>query len=268
MMDAVTVLLVVFAFVLGTVIGSFLNVVVYRVPRGESLVRPKSHCPECGSPIRTRHNVPLFGWLVLRGRCADCGTRISVRYPLVELGTGVAFAVVLARLVQLHLLSAGPAFAWFTAAGIALALIDLDCRRLPNAIVLPSYPVLAVALVGSAWWQGDWWSLARAGIGCAVLLTFFGSLVLIYPAGMGLGDVKLAGVIGLVLGYLSWTALVIGAFLGFLLGAVVGVAVIAAGRGTRKSAVPFGPFMIAGALIALFVAGPIARLHLLPFTSG
>ena len=268
MIRPVAVLLAVFAFVLGAVIGSFLNVVVYRVPRGESLVRPDSHCPECSSPIRARHNVPLLGWLVLRGRCADCGTRISVRYPLVELGTGVAFAVVAARLAQLHLLSAVPAFFWFTAVGIALALIDLDCRRLPNAIVLPSYPVLAVALAGSAWWQHDWWSLARAGIGCAALLTFFGSLVLLYPAGMGLGDVKLAGVIGLVLGYLSWTALVIGAFLGFFLGAVVGVAVIATGRGSRKSAVPFGPFMIAGALLALFLAGPLARWHLLPFSGG
>ena len=265
MMGRVAVLLAVLAFVFGAVIGSFLNVVVYRVPRGESLVRPESHCPECGRPIRARHNVPVLGWLVLRGRCADCGTRISVRYPAVELGTGVAFAVVAARLAQLHLLSAVPAFMYFTAAGIALALVDLDCRRLPNAIVLPSYPVLAVALAASAWWQHDWWSLARAGIGCAALLTFFGSVVLIHPAGMGLGDVKLAGVIGLVLGYLSWSALVIGAFLGFLLGAVVGVAVIASGRGNRKTAVPFGPFMIAGALIALFVAGPLARLHLLPF---
>jgi leader peptidase (prepilin peptidase)/N-methyltransferase len=263
MMGRVAVLLAVPAFVFGAVIGSFLNVVVYRVPRGESLVRPESHCPECGHPIRARHNVPVLGWLVLRGRCADCGTRISVRYPAVELGTGVAFALVTWRLLELDLLSAVPALLYFTAAGIALALIDLDCRRLPNAIVLPSYPVLAVALAGSAWWQHDWWSLARAGIGAAALLTFFGAVVLIHPAGMGLGDVKLAGIVGAVLGYLSWNALVIGAFLGFFLGAVVGVAVIASGRGNRKTTVPFGPFMIAGALIALFVAGPVARLHLL-----
>jgi leader peptidase (prepilin peptidase)/N-methyltransferase len=268
MTDRAAVLLLVLALVLGVAIGSFLNVVVYRVPRGESLSRPRSHCPACRAPIRPQHNVPVLGWLVLRGRCADCRVRIPVRYPLVELGTGVAFAVVTARLAGLHLLSAAPAFLYFTAAGIALALIDLDCRRLPNAIVLPSYPVLAIALAASAWWQHDWWSLARAGIGCAALLTFFGAVVLAHPAGMGLGDVKLAGVIGAVLGYLSWNALVIGAFLGFFLGAVVGVAVIATGRGNRKSAVPFGPFMIAGALLALFVAGPIARLHVLPFGTG
>jgi leader peptidase (prepilin peptidase)/N-methyltransferase len=262
MMMRVAVLLLAVAFVFGIAIGSFLNVVIYRVPRGESLVRPASHCPACRGPIRPQHNVPVLGWLVLRGRCADCRTRIPVRYPLVELGTGLAFVAVAARLGQLHLFSALPAYLYFTAIGIALALIDLDCRRLPNAIVLPAYPVLAVALAGSAWWQHDWWSLARAGIGAAALLAFFGAVVLVHPAGMGLGDVKLSGVIGAVLGYLSWSALVIGAFLGFLLGAVVGVAVIASGRGNRKTAVPFGPFMIAGTLLALFVAGPIARLHL------
>ena len=249
-------------FVYGVVIGSFLNVVIYRVPRSESLLRPGSHCPSCNAPIRAQHNVPVLAWLMLRGRCADCRTRIPVRYPLVELGTGVAFVAVSARLAQLHLVSAVPAFLWFTAIGIALSAIDLDVRRLPNAIVLPSYPVLAVALTGSAWWQHDWWSLARAGIGAAALLAFFFTVVLIHPAGMGLGDVKLSGLIGAVLGYLSWTALVFGAFLGFLLGAVVGVVVIATGRGTRKSALPFGPFMILGAMLALFLAGPIAALHL------
>jgi leader peptidase (prepilin peptidase)/N-methyltransferase len=249
-------------FVYGVVVGSFLNVVAYRVPRSESLLRPGSHCPSCRAPIRARHNVPVLGWLVLRGRCADCGTRISVRYPVLELGTGVAFVAVTARLAQLHLVSAVPAFLWFTAVGIALAAIDLDVRRLPNSIVLPSYPVLAVASAGSAWWQHDWWSLARAGIGAAALLAFFFAIVFIYPAGMGLGDVKLSGLIGAILGYLSWTALVVGAFLGFFLGAVVGVAVLASGRGNRKTPIPFGPFMIAGALLAVFLAGPVARLPL------
>jgi leader peptidase (prepilin peptidase)/N-methyltransferase len=258
----VDVLLLAAAFVLGVVIGSFLNVVVYRVPRGESLVRPGSHCPACGAPIRARPNVPVLGWLVLHGRCADCRTGIPVRYPLVELGTGVVFLAVTARLEQLGLRGALPAFGYFSAIGIALALIDLDVHRLPNAIVLPSYPVLALALAGSAWWQGDWWPLARAGIGAGALLVFFGVVWLIHPAGMGFGDVKLSGLIGGVLGYLSWTALVFGAFLCFLLGAVVGVVLIATGRGTRKSALPFGPFMILGAMLALFLAGPIGRLHL------
>jgi leader peptidase (prepilin peptidase) / N-methyltransferase len=181
--------------------------------------------------------------------------RVPVRYPLVELGTGVAFVAVALRLEQLSLRGALPAFLYFTAIGIALTLIDLDVRRLPNAIVLPSYPVLALALAGSAWWRHDWSPLARAGAGAAALLLFFGALWRIHPAGLGLGDVKLSGLVGGVLAYLSWNALVLGALLGFLLGAVLGVTVMASGRGNRKTPLPFGPFMVLGTLLALFLAG-------------
>jgi leader peptidase (prepilin peptidase) / N-methyltransferase len=246
---------------LGLLVGSFLNVVIHRVPRGGSLLRPGSRCPACERPIRARHNIPVFGWLLLRGRCADCGARISPRYPLVELATGLLFAAVTVRLDTLDQLSALPAYLYFTAAGIALAMIDLDCRRLPNAIVLPSYPVLAVLLAVAAGARGEWWPLARAGLAAAALLGFFLAVALAYPAGMGLGDVKLAGVVGGVLGYLSWAALAIGAFLGFLLGAIIGVALVAAGRGGRKTMVPFGPFMITGALVAVFAADPIATFY-------
>ncbi|WP_410638762.1 prepilin peptidase [Amycolatopsis sp. lyj-346] len=249
--------LVVAAAVLGLLVGSFLNVVIHRVPRGESVVRPPSRCPGCGQGIRARHNVPVFGWLVLRGRCAGCGARISVRYPLVELGTAALFALLAVRLDPPDL----PAFLYFGAIGIALAVIDLDCRRLPNAIVLPSYPVLLVLLTASAWWRGDWWSLARAGIGGAALFGFYLLLALAYPAGMGFGDVRLAGILGGVLASLSWPALLIGAFGGFLLGAVAGVVVLAAGKGGRKTALPFGPFMIAAALVAIFAAGPLGQAY-------
>jgi len=245
---------------LGLAVGSFLNVVVYRVPRGESLVTPGSRCPSCGRPVRARHNVPVLGWLVLRGRCADCGAPIGGRYPLVEAATGLVFPAVALRLSQLHLLSALPAYLYFAAAGIALALIDLDVRRLPNSIVLPSYPVLAALLAGSAAWQHDWWSLARAAIGAAALLGCYLAVALAYPAGMQFGDVKLAGIVGGVLAYLSWSTLLIGAFGAFVLGSAVGLAVIASGRGGRKTALPFGPFMIAAAILAMFVAEPVARL--------
>jgi leader peptidase (prepilin peptidase)/N-methyltransferase len=253
--------LLVLLTVFGLAVGSFLNVVVHRVPRRESLVAPGSHCPRCDAPIRAWHNVPVLGWLVLRGRCADCGTPISPRYPLVELGTGLVFAAIAWRLGQLHLLSALPAYLWFAGIGIALALIDLEVRRLPNAIVFPSYPVVVVLLATSAAWQHDWWSLVRACLGALALFAFYFVLVLMHPAGMGWGDVKLSGVVGLVLAYLSWTALLVGAFAGFLLGAVVGVAVMATGRGGRKTALPFGPFMIAGALLAIFIASPIATWY-------
>jgi leader peptidase (prepilin peptidase)/N-methyltransferase len=249
--------LVVAAAVLGLLVGSFLNVVIHRVPRGESVVRPPSRCPGCGQDIRARHNVPVVGWLVLRGRCAGCGTRISVRYPLVELGAAVLFALLALRLDPPDL----PAFLYFGAIGIALALIDLDCRRLPNAIVLPSYPVLVVLLTASAWWRGDGWSLARAGIGGAALFGFYLLLALAYPAGMGFGDVRLAGLLGGILAYLSWPALLVGAFGGFLLGAVAGVVVLATGKGGRKTALPFGPFMIAAALVAVFAAGPLGQAY-------
>jgi leader peptidase (prepilin peptidase)/N-methyltransferase len=246
---------------LGLAVGSFLNVVIYRVPRSESLITPSSRCPSCDSAIRHRHNIPVLGWLVLRGRCADCGVRIGGRYPLVEVATAVLFVAVTLQMNQLHLLSALPAYLYFAAVGTALAVIDLDWRRLPNAIVLPSYPVVAVLLTLSAAWEHDWWALARAAIGAAALFAFFFTLAYAHPAGMGFGDVKLAGILGGVLGYLSWSALVIGAFAGFLLGAVVGVALIVSRHGGRKTAIPFGPFMIAGVLVAIFAAAPIAQFY-------
>lgn len=254
--------LLVVAGLLGLAVGSFLNVVVHRVPRGQSVVHPPSACPGCGARIRNRHNVPVAGWLVLRGRCADCDAPISSRYPLVELGTGLLFTAVAWRMVCLDLWAALPAYLYFTAAGVALLLIDLDTRRLPNAIVLPSYPVLAVLLTTSAAVSDDWGSLARAGIGATALFIFYFLVVLAYPAGMGWGDVKLSGLLGAVLGYLSWSTLVVGAFAGFVLGAATGVAVMATRRGDRKTALPFGPFMIAGALLAVFVGQPVADLYL------
>lgn len=243
---------------LGLVVGSFLNVVAHRLPRGESVVSPGSRCPSCGAPIRPWHNIPVLGWLVLRGRCASCDARISPRYPLVEAGTGLVFVAVTARLQALGELAAVPAFLYFTAVGIALSLIDLETKRLPNALVLPSYPVLAALLVTAAWWQGDWWALLRVLIGGGVLYAFFFAVAFIYPAGMGFGDVKLAGLIGGLLGFLSVATLLVGAFAGFLLGALVGGALMAVGRAGRKTAVPFGPFMVTGALLAVFIAAPVA----------
>lgn len=254
-------LLAVLAGVLGLLVGSFLNVVIYRVPRGESVVSPASRCPACGAPVRPQHNIPVAGWIALRGRCADCATPISPRYPLVELASGILFVTVTLRLHTLGLSPAIPAFLCFSAAGLALTLIDLDVQRLPNAIVLPLYPALAVLLAIAAAVEHAWWSLARAGISAVLLFAFFFAIALISPASMGFGDVKLSGVVGGVLGYVSWTALISGAFLGFLLGASVGLAVIGLGRGSRKTALPFGPFMISGALFALFVAPTIAGLY-------
>jgi len=248
--------------VFGLAIGSFLNVVIYRVPAGQSLVTPASHCPHCDAPVRNRHNIPVLGWLLLRGRCADCAAPISVRYPLVELFTAVAFVAVALRLDALDLLAGLPLWLYFTSIAIALAAIDLDCHRLPNAIVLPSYPVLAVLLAGTALAQQDYWPLLRAAIGAAALFACYLGLALAYPKGMGFGDVKLAGLVGAMLGWLSWPALLVGAFAAFLLGGLAGIAVLASRRGTGKTPLPFGPFMLAGVAVALYFAQQLADGYL------
>lgn len=250
-----------FVALAGLAIGSLLNVAIYRVPRGESSLALPLHCPVCNKHVRNRHSIPVLGWLVRRGRCADCGAPISIRYPLVELLSGLLFLAVALRIHQLDRLPALPAYFYFVGVGIALAFIDIDLHRLPNVLVLPSYPVVAVLLAGAAAWQHDWSSLLRAVEGGAALYAFYFILVFAYPAGMGFGDVKLAGVLGALMAYLSWPTLLIGAFGGFLLAGVAGVIVLASGRGTRKSALPFGPFMIAGAMIAILTADSIAEAY-------
>ncbi len=254
-------LLVIIAL-LGLAIGSFLNVVIYRVPAGLSVVRPASRCPACAAPIRGRHNIPVVGWLVLRGRCADCRADISARYPLVELGTGVLFVLVTLLLWVRAQLPLAPALLYLAAVGVALALIDLDVHRLPNSIVLPSYPVLAVLLVAASLWSGDWWALGRAAIGACALFAFYLLIVLVYPAGMGWGDVKLSGLLGAVLGYVGWAALWVGAFAGFFFGAVVAVVAMSLGRAGRKTALPFGPFMILGAAFGIVLGGWVGGLYI------
>jgi leader peptidase (prepilin peptidase) / N-methyltransferase len=245
--------------ILGLLIGSFLNVVIWRVPRGESVVRPGSHCPSCGAAVRPRDNIPVVSWALLRGRCRDCSERISGRYPAVELLTAAIFLVLSLRI---GLDAALPAFLYLGAAGVALALIDLDVKRLPNAIVLPSYVVALVLLAAAAVSEGEWSNVLRALFGMAALFAFYFLLVLVYPSGMGFGDVKLAGVLGLFLGYLGWAEVVVGGFLGFLFGGVVGGALMAMRRAGRKSQIPFGPFMLAGALVAIVAGGALADFYL------
>ncbi|TAK69553.1 MAG: prepilin peptidase [Actinomycetota bacterium] len=243
--------LIVACTLLGLLVGSFLNVVIWRVPRGESVVRPGSHCPGCGHRVRGRDNIPVVSWLLLRGRCRDCGTVIGWRYPLVELGTGALFGLLAWHFGASWAL---PAFLYLAAAGTALAVIDLDVRRLPDAIVLPSYLVGGLLLLVPAIADGDWSAYLRAWLGAAALYGFYFALAFIYPAGMGWGDVKLAGVLGLFLGWLGWAELVVGAFFGFVLGGVVGIVLMVTGRAGRKSALPFGPFMLLGALVAILIA--------------
>ena len=252
-------MLVAYAAVFGLLIGSFLNVVVWRVPRGESLVSPPSRCPRCETPIKPYDNIPVVSWMLLRGRCRSCGEGISARYPLVELATGVLFGALAARIGFEWSL---PAYLYFGAICVALALIDLDSKRLPNVITLPSYVVGIVLLGGAALLSGDLDPLVRGLIGMAALYGIYFLLVLAYPAGMGFGDVKLAGVLGLYLAYLGWPEWFTGWLLGFLLGGVFGVVAILVRRASRKTQVPYGPFMIAGALLAVFAGAAIADAYL------
>lgn len=255
----------------GSLIGSFLNVVIYRVPLGKSIVSPPSACGNCGHEIRPYDNIPLISWLWLRGKCRDCGTRISARYPLIELGTAVFFAIVAVVFVPPIVASATPvaaasaalalvAFLYLAAISVALVAIDLDVMRLPNAIVLPAYGV-GVVLLGAASLltaQGD--AALRALIGALALGIVY--LVLALAGGMGFGDVKLAGALGLFMGWLGWEQLIVGWLAGFILGGLFGVALLLARRARRGTRVPFGPWLIAGAWVGILLGQPIAHTYL------
>jgi leader peptidase (prepilin peptidase)/N-methyltransferase len=230
--------------VLGLLVGSFLNVVIHRLPRGESLVRPASRCPSCGAAVRRYDNVPVVSWLVLRGRCRNCGARIGARYPIVEAVTAAAFAgAALTRGVDDDLALWLP----FAAVLIAVAGIDLDHRIIPNRIVVPA---AVWGLAGTIVFRPDNVddSLIAGGIAFAALFV----AALAYPAGMGMGDVKLAGVMGIYLGSGVAPAMLVA----FLAGSVVGLAIIAReGRDARKKGVPFGPFLALGGVVGI-LAGP------------
>ena len=243
------------AAVVGAVFGSFLNVVAYRLPRGESLSRPRSRCPQCQTQIKAHDNVPVLSWLALRGRCRSCRAPISARYPLVEAVTGLLCALVvydqgldedaILGVVLVLLL-------------VPITLIDLDHRIIPNKLTLLG-AVLAPAIV--AFTAPDAIPehlIAGAAAGLAFLLVVFA-----YPRGMGMGDVKLAAVLGLFLGRDVVPAL----FVAFLVGTLVG-AVIMARKGSaegRKTAVPFGPFLALGGVVAFFAGDAMVDWYLATF---
>jgi leader peptidase (prepilin peptidase) / N-methyltransferase len=258
----VTAALIVFGFVVGLTIGSFLNVVIYRVPLKESVAAPPSHCPQCHTQLAVRDNVPVVSWLVLRGNCRTCQTAISPRYPLVELGTGLAFALLAWRFADQPWVL--PAFAWFAAAGIALAYIDVETMRLPDVLTLPSIAAVGGLLVIPAVVYHQWHDYLRAWEAAAALFVFYAALVL--AKGMGRGDRKLAPVLGLCLGYLGWGAVLVGSFLGFVFGGLVGVALIARRKAGRKTKIPFGPFMILGAYVGLLLGQPVSDWYVHHFT--
>jgi leader peptidase (prepilin peptidase)/N-methyltransferase len=235
---------------LGAVVGSFLNVVIHRMPLGKSLVSPGSACPECGAAVKPYDNVPVISWLVLKARCRACGARISARYPLVELLTAASFAgIALTQGFDTDLILELP----FAAMLIAVAGIDFDHHIIPNKILLPAavYGVVGAAAIRT----DDLPELLIAGAGASLFLLL---AALAYPAGMGMGDVKLAGVMGLYLGISVIPAL----FVAFLAGSIVGLAMMAReGAGARKKGVPFGPFLALGGLVALLFGPELIDLY-------
>lgn len=242
--------LVILAGVLGALIGSFLNVVAHRLPRGESLVRPGSHCPVCELPVRPYDNVPVVSWLLLRGRCRDCGASIGARYPLVELLTAVVFAAVAAsRGLDVGLLLELPLAALL----VVVALIDLEHRIVPNRVLVP----------GALWAAGVAALIAPESLveHVAAGAVAFGALLavaLAWPGGIGMGDVKLAGVMGLYLGAAVAPAL----FAAFLIGSLVGGVMVAReGAAARKKALPFAPFLALGGLVGLLFGPELITLY-------
>jgi leader peptidase (prepilin peptidase) / N-methyltransferase len=241
---------IVLAAIGGAAIGSFLNVVAHRLPREESLVHPRSRCPQCGTEIAGYDNIPIVSWLVLRGRCRHCGARISPRYPAIELLTAVAFAVVVAvRGADDDLLLELP----FVASLIALAAIDLEHQLLPNKIVYPMavWGVAAAAIVDTA----DLPEHLIAGAAAFVALLL---VVIAVPGGMGMGDVKLAGAMGVYLGLSIAPAMLIA----FFSGSVIGLGIIAhEGSSARKKKVPFGVFLALGGILAVLVGPELIDLY-------
>ena len=242
----------VFAGVFGLVIGSFLNVVAYRLPRRQSLVYPPSRCPECGTDIKPYDNVPVLGWLWLGGRCRACKSAISPRYPLIEALCGaLAVAVVLTK-HSAHDIVLGLVL---VAVLVPVALIDLDIRTIPNKITAPA--AVAAVIIGAALRPAGVPEQLIAGVAAAGFLLVF---ALAYPRGMGMGDVKLAGVLGLFLGRSVAVAILVAVLVGTLAGVAV-MARVGVAKG-RKTAVPFGPFLAIGGIIALLVGPSLVHWYL------
>jgi leader peptidase (prepilin peptidase)/N-methyltransferase len=249
-------LLIAYCALFGLIIGSFLNVVIYRVPRKESVVTPRSACPRCHTPIAPRDNVPLVSWALLRGKCRTCGEAIAVRYPLVEAATGALFAGVAARL---GFSWSVPAFLALAAGLLALACVDLEHLLLPKRMVYPLLGLVSALLLLAAAATHHWHDLLVGVISAAIWFVVFFVMNAASPRLLGFGDVRLAPVLGLALGWLGIRYVLLGFFAANLIGAVVGLALIASKKMTRQQQIPYGVFLAAGTLLALYAGPEILR---------
>lgn len=257
------ILLAVYAALLGLIVGSYLNVVVYRLPRGISTVTPRSRCPECGAAIRAADNVPVLSYLLLGGRCRSCRARISWRYPLVEAASGALF---LASFLRFGVSFEAPAAALFCALLLTLALIDFDHMILPDAL---TYPAIALGILLQPFlpwarlWDAPWGAVAGAAwgafLGAAILLGVWAAWYLIRrEEGMGLGDAKMLAAIG---AFLGWKGVLVTLFIAALSGSVVGLGLMAWSELGGKTRLPFGTFLALGGLIALFAGDTLVQAY-------
>jgi len=238
-------------FGIGACVGSFLNVVIYRLPKKESLIRPGSRCPACNSPIRWYHNIPIFGYLVLGGKCADCGEKFSARYAAVEALTGLLFAACYAAF---GLTGAAAVYMALSSALVAVVFIDIDHFIIPDVITLPGIPIGLLCA-----WLFLPLSITDALLGVLVGGGILFIIALIAPQGMGGGDIKLLGMVG---AFLGWKSALITIFLSSLVGSVGGIiGMIALGKG-RKAKIPFGPYLAIAAFLAMFFEREIIDLYI------
>ena len=233
-------------FIFGMVIGSFLNVCIYRLPASRSIVRPRSQCPQCGHSIRARDNIPVLSYLILRGRCRDCRVRIPLRYPLVETLSGAFAAMAVARF----------GFGWqaalmfaLIAALLVITFIDLDHRIIPDAITLPGIPIGLAASFGPGLISPSASLIGILAGGGSLFLVAWGYQLITQREGMGGGDIKLLAMIG---AFMGWQGVLFTIFVASLTGTLAGMALICRRRGDMKLAVPFGPFLAVGAIAYLF----------------
>jgi leader peptidase (prepilin peptidase)/N-methyltransferase len=244
------------AGVVGLVIGSFIGVVVDRLPRQESIVSPPSHCVACSAPIRAYDNVPVVSYVVLRGRCRNCRARIPPRDALVEIGTGIVFVLLAWRLNSVWDL---PAYCVLAASLVAISAIDVEHMRIPSALVYATAALGAPLLVLASAGTHHWSALLSALIGGAVAFAAFFALFYAVPKGIGFGDVRLAGLCGGFLGWMGYREMIVGFLLSFIVAGVPAVLLLAVGKVQRRTQIPFGPFLAAGTVITVLFGPPIVH---------
>jgi leader peptidase (prepilin peptidase)/N-methyltransferase len=252
-------ILIALAALVGLIVGSFLNVVAYRIPLGMKVTRPPSACPGCGHPISPRDNIPLLSWILLRGRCRHCGMRISWRYPLVEAGTAALFGLTAALIGAVAVL---PAYLWFAAVVMALVVVDLDHKRIPNRILYPGTAVAIALLALGGWIDGDLGAVRRGLAGGAIYFAFLLVVALLARGGFGMGDVKFGFLLGTFAAHRSWESLAVAAVMAFLVGGLVSVVLLVLRRAGRRDTIPFGPSLAVGVAVAIAAGDAIAAWYL------